>query len=223
VQWEQAAELRWARQASELQSRADAWQHSVEEQNRVLNASVKQVTQVTDDVQNIYKRIADTAQLTEERAREIRRVETTIKAAQEEIGRLKQLADELLGKIDSQTKNVRQIEDAGRQRDEKVAGFQRALDFQQERLEAMASSLGQADQRQLTELSELLEAQQRVKARNEQIEQELEALRHALAEQWDKVKSALNQQRLLEEQHNARQLSELQRHLQDLRDVEAKS
>lgn len=220
VEWNKATELRYSRQSADWEARAEVWQKATEEQSRLIQQFGKQLQQGLSEIPNIQRRFVDAFQKGEESARDLRKLESLRQTDREELNHMQQALDRIQGKIEEQGKVLRQLEEIGRLTDSKIANLHVLLDRQRERLDGMTGSWTQLDQRQRSEVSDLAGTQLKVKAQYEEVQQSLVELRRLVDEQSERSEAALVQLRQLEEQHRMRQITELQRQLQELKDFE---
>ncbi|MGQ9675765.1 MAG: hypothetical protein ACUVX1_08865 [Chloroflexota bacterium] len=223
AEWKRAADARFNRQAAEWQARAEEGQRTAEEQSHLIQQFSRQLQQGLADIQGIHQRFADAFQRIEEYGRDMRKIETAWTAEREEANRLRQAIDRLQGRLDEQSKAIKQFEEGARMAQDRLANLEIAGERLRERVDMLSGMVNQADQRQRSETSDLAEAQQKARAQFEEIRLQVIDLKRAMDEQLASARLAVSQLRRWEEESRARQIAELQRQLQDLRESEIKA
>lgn len=222
AEWKRGADARFTRQAAEWQARTEEWQRTAEEQSHLIQQFSRQLQQGLADIQSVHQRFADAFQRIEEYGRELRKIETTWTAEREEANRLRQAFDRLQSRLDEQNKAIRQFEEGARAAQDRLANLEITGERLRERVESLAGIVNQTDQRQRSETGDLAEAQQKARAQFEEIRLQVVDLKRAMDEQLASARVAVSQLRRWEEESRARQIAELQRQIQDLKETETK-
>ena len=217
-QWQQSAELRWARQLADWEQQMEQWQRLLDDQAKLVQELVKNSAQFNDVSEAVHRELAAHHGQLEEQLNEMRRLASAQEVAHEEANRLLQGIEAQRRRIDEQAGGLRQLDETFRQEAADWAALGRRLDNERSRIDELAIALRQQGQDQRDDHGELAQLEQDIRTKHYELQDELARLARGLAELRQSHRDRLAELVLLQERHHVRQIDELEQQVRELRE-----
>ena len=217
-QWQQSAELRWARQLADWEQQIEQWQRLLDDQAKLIQHLAKDSVQSGEGLETLRRELPEQHARLQEQLGEIQRLASAQEAAHEEMNRLLQGIEAQRRRIDEQAGGLRQMDETFRQEAAEWAATSRRLDNERARLDELANTLRQREQEQRDDHGELAQLAQDVRTRHYELQDELARLDRELAALRQSHRDRLAEMLLLHERQRTRQIDELEQQVRELRE-----
>lgn len=217
-QWQQSAELRWARQLAEWEQQLEQWQLLLDDQAKSVQGLLRDSKQSNEVIEAVRRELAEQHEQLQVQLNEIRRITSVQEVAHEEGNRLLQGIEAQRRRIDEQAGGLRQLDETLRQEAAELTALGRRLDNERARIDELAIAMRQQGQEQRDDYGALAQLTQELRSQRYELQDEMARFVRELAELRQSHRDRLAELLVLQERHRVRQIDELEQQVRELRE-----